>query len=96
MGNVVVLSYYRNTQGMTMAVSVRLDPVMEAKLMQQAALLGVTKSDFIKDAIARVLGMKNPATLLKQVRKAGSMGRSDASSTVSAAMKARLRAKRPD
>ena len=79
-----------------MAVSVRLDPVVEAKLTQQAALLGVTKSDFIKDALARVLGMKNPATLLKQVRNAGKMGRPDASSTVSAAMKARLRAKHPD
>ena len=79
-----------------MAVSVRLDSVTEAKLTQQAALLGMTKSDFIKDALARVLGVKNPATLLKQVRSAGKMGRPDASSTVSAAMKARLRAKRPD
>ena len=35
-----------------MAISVRLDPVTEAKLTQQAALLGVTKSDFIKDALA--------------------------------------------
>ncbi|MBK7470052.1 MAG: ribbon-helix-helix protein, CopG family [Betaproteobacteria bacterium] len=42
-----------------MAVSVRLDPVIEAKLTQQANLLGITKSDFIKDAIERVLGMKN-------------------------------------
>ena len=79
-----------------MAVSVRLDPVTDAKLTQQAALLGVTKSDFIKDALARVLGMKNPAMLLKQGRSAGKMGRPDASSTGSAAMKARLRAKRPD
>ncbi len=77
-----------------MAVSVRLDPVMEAKLTQQATLLGVTKSDFIKDALERVLGMKNPATLLKQVRKAGKMGRPVASAQVSDSMKARLRAKR--
>ena len=79
-----------------MAISVQLDPVTDAKLTQQAALLGVTKSDFIKDALARVLGLKNPATLLKQVRSAGKMGRPDASSTVSAATKARLRAKHPD
>ena len=79
-----------------MAVSVRLDPLMEAKLTQQAALLGVTKSDFIKDALKRVLGMKNPATLLEQVRGAGNMGRPDASANVAASMKARLRAKRPD
>ncbi len=79
-----------------MAVSVRLDPVIEAKLSQQATLLGITKSDFIKDAIERVLGIKNPATLLKQVRKSGKMGRPHASATVSATMKARLRAQRPD
>ena len=79
-----------------MAVSVRLDSVTEAKLTQQAALLGMTKSDFIKDALARVLGVKNPATLLKQVRSAGKMGRPDASSTVSAEMKVRLGAKRSD
>ena len=79
-----------------MAVSVRLDPLIEAKLSQQAALLGVTKSDFIKDALERVLGIKNPAALLKQVRVAGKMGRPDASALVSASMKAKLRAKRPD
>ena len=79
-----------------MAVSVRLDPVIEAKLAQQAALLGITKSDFIKDAIERVLGMKNPATLLRQIRRGGSMGQPDASANVSALMKAKLRAKRPD
>lgn len=79
-----------------MAVSVRLDPLIEAKLTQQAALLGVTKSEFIKDALERVLGMKNPATLLRQVRKAGKMDRPTASARVSASMKAKLRAKRPD
>ena len=79
-----------------MAVSVRLDALMEAKLTQQAVLLGVTKSDFIKDALERVLGMKNPATLLEQVRGAGNMGRPDASANVAASMKARLRAKRSD
>ncbi|MBL8380341.1 MAG: ribbon-helix-helix protein, CopG family [Burkholderiales bacterium] len=79
-----------------MAVSVRLDPVLEARLTQQAALLGVTKSDFIKDALERVLGMKDPAALLRQVRRAGPMGRPNASAQVSATMKARLRAKRPD
>ena len=79
-----------------MAVSVRLDPLIEAKLSQQAALLGVTKSDFIKDALERVLGLKNPATLLKQVRVAGKMGRPDASTGISASVKAKLRAKRSD
>ena len=51
-----------------MAVSVRLDPVIEAKLTQQAALLGITKSEFIKDAIERALGLKNPATRNQEPR----------------------------
>lgn len=79
-----------------MAVSVRLDPVVEARLTQQANLLGVTKSDFIKDALERVLGMKDPAALLRDVRSGRKLGRKDASTNVSRLMKARLRAKRPD
>ncbi len=79
-----------------MAVSVRLDPVIEAKLTQQANLLGVTKSDFIKDAIERVLGIKNPAALLREVRSGGKLGRKDASASVARLMKSKLRAKRTD
>ena len=79
-----------------MAVSVRLDPVIDAKLTEQAKLLGVTKSDFIKDAIERVLGMKNPAALLREVRSGRKLGRRDASGKVSRLMKAKLRAQRPD
>ncbi len=79
-----------------MAVSVRLDPVIDAKLTQQANLLGITKSDFIKDAIERVLGLKNPAALLREVRSGGKLGRRTASANVSRLMKAKLRAQRPD
>ena len=79
-----------------MAGSVRLEPVIEAKLTQQANLLGITKSDFIKDAIERVLGMKNPAALLREVRSNGKLGRRDASANVSRLMRAKLRAQRPD
>lgn len=79
-----------------MAVSVRLDPLIEAKLTQQAKLLGITKSDFIKDAIERVLGMKNPAELLRAVRSGGKLGRRDASTKVSQLMKSKLRAQRSD
>ena len=79
-----------------MAVSVRLDPMVEAKLTQQANLLGITKSDFIKDAIERVLGMKDPAALLREVRSGGKLGRRNASANVSRQMKAKLRAQRPD
>ena len=79
-----------------MAVSVRLDPVIEARLTRQANLLGITKSDFIKDAIERVLGMRNPATLLDEVRSGGKLGRRDASANVSRLMKSKLRAQRTD
>ena len=79
-----------------MDVSVRLDPMIEAKLTQQANLLGITKSDFIKDAIERVLGMKNPAALLREVRSGGKLGRRNASANVSRLVKAKLRAQRPD
>lgn len=79
-----------------MAVSVRLDPMVEAKLTQQANLLGITKSDFIKDAIERVLGIKNPAVLLREVRSGGKLGRRNASANVSRQVKAKLRAQRPD
>ena len=79
-----------------MAVSVRLDPLIEAKLTQQANLLGVTKSAFIKDALERVLGIKNPAALLREVRSGRRLGRRDASANVSKLMKAKLRAQRSD
>ena len=79
-----------------MAVSIRLDPVLEAKVTQQAKMLGITKSDFIKDAIERVLGVKNPAALLREVRSGRKLGRRDASSSVSRLMKAKLRAQSAD
>jgi len=79
-----------------MAVSVRLDPVIEARLTQKASLLGVTKSDFIKDVLERVLGLKNPAALLRDVRSGRKLGRKDASANVSRLIKTKLRAKRTD
>jgi predicted DNA-binding protein len=79
-----------------MAVSVRLDPLLEAKLTQQASLLGITKSDFIKDAIERVLGITDPAALLREVRRGRRLGRRDGSANVSRLVKAKLRAQRPD
>lgn len=51
-----------------MALSVRLDPILEARLDQEAKKLGITKSEFVKDALERVLGTKNPYALLMQVR----------------------------
>jgi len=76
-----------------MPLSVRLDPALEAKVEQEAKRLGISKSQFVKDAIERVLGLKNPATLLKALRGRKPMGDPDASENVSARMRAKLREK---
>jgi hypothetical protein len=79
-----------------MTLTVRLDPALETKVDQEARRLGVTKSAFVKDALERVLGLKNPAALLKSVRGRKPMGNPGASENVSARLKAKLREKRPD
>ena len=79
-----------------MTLTVRLDPALETKVDQEAKRLGITKSDFVKDAIERVLGLKNPAALLKAVRSRKPMGNPHASENVSARVRANLREKRPD
>jgi len=78
-----------------MAISVRLSPDLEVKVEQEARRLGVTKSEFVKDALERVLGIKNPATLLQSVRSLAPTGDPDASENVSVKMKKKLRAQRP-
>jgi hypothetical protein len=50
-----------------MAVSVRMDPLMEKELELAAKRQGVTKSQFIIDAVGRALGRKDPAALYQQV-----------------------------
>lgn len=50
-----------------MVISVRLDPVLETRVGQEARRRGVTKADVIKDALERALGGANPYQLLKQV-----------------------------
>lgn len=77
-----------------MALSVRLDAALEARVDQEARRLGMTKSDFVKDALERVLGIKNPYALLKATRGLKPMGDPGASENVSAKVKAKLRAKR--
>ena len=78
-----------------MTLTVRLDPALDKKLDQEAKRLGITKSEVVKDAIERVLGFKNPATLLNAVRSRKPMGNPGASENVSTRMKGILRAKRP-
>jgi len=47
-----------------MAVSVRMDPLLEKELEQAAKRRGITKSQFIIDAVQRALGRKNPYELM--------------------------------
>jgi RHH-type rel operon transcriptional repressor/antitoxin RelB len=54
---------------MTVAVSVRMDPVLERELEAAARRKGQTKSQFIVDAVERALGHKNPYELLMQVEE---------------------------
>ncbi len=79
-----------------MAMSVRLDPALEARVAEESRRLGITKSEFFKDSLERVLGLKNPAVLLQKVRNGKPMGNPQASRNVSARMKAKLRAKLSD
>ena len=76
-----------------MALSVRLEPEIEARIEQEARRLGISKSEFVKDALERVLGLKNPAELLRQVRSGTPMGATDTSEHVSQKVRAKLREK---
>ena len=78
-----------------MSLSVRLDPALEARVEAESRRRGVTKSEVVKDALERVLGLKDPHALLKKVRSGTPMGRPDASQATGTALKAKLRAKRP-
>lgn len=51
-----------------MAVSVRLEPLLEKELELTAKRMGVTKSQFIVSALERALGRKNPYDLLVKVQ----------------------------
>ena len=79
-----------------MTLSVRLEPELEAMLAAEARRRGTTKSEVVKDAVERLLGRRNPAELLREVRSGEPMGDPDASENVSAKMKAKLRAQRAD
>jgi hypothetical protein len=51
------------------AVSVRMDPVLEQELEAAAKRKGLTKSQFIIDAVERALGRKDPYRLLMKVHR---------------------------
>ena len=77
-----------------MVLSVRLDPVLAARVAEESKRLGVSKSDLVKDALEARLGLKNPYDLLLQARSGRSMGKPAASERTGEGMRARLRAKR--
>lgn len=77
-----------------MSLSVRLDPELDARVAAESRRRGVTKSEVVKDALERVLGLKNPLQLLDQVRSAKPMRRPNAATATGAGLKAKLRAKR--
>lgn len=76
-----------------MALSVRLDPIIEAKIEEESKRLGITKSELVKDALELRLGLKNPYDLLRRARSGTPMGNPSASEAAGTALKAKLRAK---
>ena len=76
-----------------MTLSVRLDPILEAKLEEETKRLGISKSELVKDALELRLGLKNPYDILRQVRSGTPMGNPCASESTSTELKAKLRAK---
>ncbi|MHB1199925.1 MAG: hypothetical protein ACYCZ6_10265 [Polaromonas sp.] len=51
-----------------MAVSFRMYPLLEKELEQAASRRGVSKSQFIIDAVERALGRKNPYELMLSLK----------------------------
>ncbi len=76
-----------------MTLTVRLAPELETRLEQEAQRMGISKSAFVKDTLECVLGLKNPAQLLQQVRSGKPVGASDLSTQVQQRVRAKLREK---
>ena len=85
-----------------MAVSVRMDALLERQLEMAAQRRGVSKSQFIIDAVQRELGHKDPGKLLLKVRRefapmraaeAAAGGSTDSDNPLSAKLRALLLAK---
>lgn len=78
-----------------MTLSVRLDPMLAARVEEKSKRLGISKSDLVKDALELRLGLKNPYKLLLQARSGRPMGRPTASTRTGDGLRSKLRAKRP-
>ena len=51
-----------------MAISVRMNPELEQQLTLAAKRQGITKSQFITDAVARALGQKDPLAMMQRLQ----------------------------
>jgi hypothetical protein len=78
-----------------MTVSVRMNPLLENELEQAAKRQGVSKSQFVIDAVERALGRKEPGALLLQVRQEFAEYRVDASPKVTASVVENASSDRP-
>ena len=82
-----------------MAVSVRMDPLLEIELQQAADRQGVTKSQFIIAAVERALGRKNPYELMQALQaeepraKYNAVQQPYATAAAKAALRKKLKAK---
>lgn len=87
-----------------MTISVRMDPLLERELELAAKRQGLTKSQFVIDAVERALGRRNPYDLMLALKAeetqatyaAGSTGNAELAyetETAKAAIKAKLKAK---
>lgn len=75
-----------------MAISVRLDPLLEARLAEEARRRGVSKSEIIKEALERALNQPNPYELLLKVRNPAAYSVAEPTTSVSENTGARFKA----
>lgn len=76
-----------------MTLSVTLDPILEARVEQEARRLGITQAELVMDTLERALGLTNPDTLLDEICSYTPMGDPNASENTAAKVKDMLRAK---
>ena len=76
-----------------MVLCIEFEPALEAKLEEEARKLGISKSEFVKDALERALGIKNPADLLSQARSGTPMGNPQASADIKSSVREKISAK---
>lgn len=81
-----------------MAISVRMDPLLEKELELAAQRQGLSKSQFVIDAVERALGRKNSFELMESLQRKEAVGSAPgelpyATGTARAALKKKLKAK---